>query len=291
MTRLMPVDHLSPSSLRRWQKCPEQWRRYYVLGEKNFPPSAQQHLGKSFHSSVEANHRQKIETRTDLPLDELQDRFVEAFNELPRNEVLWEDEKPDDMKDDGTKIVKVYAKQIAPTVQPILVEHSVDTPIDSFDDPDDLELPPMRTILDVVEDTGAIVDFKTTGKKPGEGTAASSDQLTAYANARRHETGEMPPSVRLEVLIRPSAKFQFGRHETVYGLRAPHQIEIWLRNVKAIASQMQHALRTGLFPYADSESWACAASQCAFFNSCPGGRARRTSFAPAQEGDINGRTG
>ena len=71
----MPVmDHISFSSLSMFLKCGEQFRRRYECNEI-IPPSASLARGTCGHKSLEANFRQKIETREDLFVPEDPDQL------------------------------------------------------------------------------------------------------------------------------------------------------------------------------------------------------------------------
>jgi hypothetical protein len=122
----LPVAHLSASSLTMAQRCPEQWRRRYVLGEKERPGAALV-LGGAFHSTQEHNYGQKIGSHEDVPTEEMLDYFNDLAwpSAVQRNggeeEIVW-DAKPDTERAKGGAMVSVYREQVAPRIQPIAVE-------------------------------------------------------------------------------------------------------------------------------------------------------------------------
>lgn len=122
-------SHLSPSSLKTYMRCREQWRRRYVLGEKERPGAALVWGGAHNFALVETNFAQKITTGEDLSTEDIKVAFAEGFDRRVEadggeREVQWGDEKPGELKDKGVALAAHYHTTISPTVQPIAVERS-----------------------------------------------------------------------------------------------------------------------------------------------------------------------
>lgn len=118
-------DHLSATQIGMWQRCREQYRRRYVLGEKERPGAALV-WGKADHKAHEHNFAQKIISGEDVPVAEVEEAFAASFDsEVDKlggaSEVVW-DEKPSDLKDAGVRLVGAYHRQVSPSVQPTAVE-------------------------------------------------------------------------------------------------------------------------------------------------------------------------
>lgn len=118
--------HLSASQLTLFARCPEQYRRVYVLGERR-PPAGALIFGSADHKAHELNFTQKIESGVDLPADDVKIAFAEAFDrEVDRaggeSEVEWENDKPGALKDQGVALVGHYLQKVSPRVQPLAVE-------------------------------------------------------------------------------------------------------------------------------------------------------------------------
>ena len=256
-------DHISPSQIGMWKKCPRQWAYAYIDGLR-LPPGGAQHLGSSFHKAAEAQNAQKVTTKTDLPVDELQDRYSEHFRSIPESEIKWEDESPTKVYDDGAALVGLFAVTAAPRTQPTHVEQRVTIPTDTL---------PIVCVMDVVTEDG-VRDYKTKGKAPSAGEADSSEQLTAYTAAHDFAFGHPPSKVVLDFFVRPSKTKPTGFHDSQESRRTAGQVSIWLDDAKAVVSQMAHAADTGLFPYAPGDSWACSKKFCGYFDICPGGAKR-----------------
>lgn len=157
--------HLSASQVSMFQRCPEQYRRRYVLGEKERPGAALV-WGSADHYAHEQNFTQKITSGTDIPAGEVQDAFAEGFDQaVDRNggesEVEWGDDKPGALKDAGAKLVAVYHETVSPSVQPVAVEEKFV-----------VELPgvpvPVLGYMDVRTELAA-VERKTAKQKPPGG--------------------------------------------------------------------------------------------------------------------------
>lgn len=123
---LLPLRHLSASSIDMAMRCPEQWRRRYMLGEKARPGSALI-VGGAFHGAQEFNYAQKIDSGEDVPTSEVVEFFHDAAwpDKLEEAggyaEVQW-DGKPDELRERGALMVAAYRDNVAPRVQPIAVE-------------------------------------------------------------------------------------------------------------------------------------------------------------------------
>lgn len=126
-------DHLSASQVSMFQRCQEQYRRRYVLGQKERPGAALV-WGSADHYAHEQNFRQKITSGEDITAADVQLAFAEGFDRaVDRNggesEVEWGDDKPGQLKDAGTRLVSVYHETVSPAVQPVAVEEKFEVEI------------------------------------------------------------------------------------------------------------------------------------------------------------------
>jgi hypothetical protein len=132
------LDHISASSVKMIARCPEQWRRRYVLGQKTAPAAALI-AGTADHAAIEKSMRQKITTHIDLPADEVVDEFFDRFESEVEFAGGWKEVEVksrgelvkgkvaktkvlDSLKVEGGKLVEAYHLDISPKVQPIAVE-------------------------------------------------------------------------------------------------------------------------------------------------------------------------
>lgn len=154
-------EHWSATQLQMLFRCPEQWRRRYVLGQKERPGAALIQGGAD-HRAHEHNFRQKITSEKDLPVGDVTDAFDQAWRDKideagGPSEVEWGSDDPNDLKDQAAKLVALYHHEASPLIQPVAVEEEF------F-----LNLPgvrlPVKGYLDLRVD-GAVIDRKTTKKR------------------------------------------------------------------------------------------------------------------------------
>ncbi len=143
LLKFFPREYVSASSLKMFVRCPEQWRRRYVLGHKS-PPNSNMLWGGADHRAVGFNYQQKIESERDLPVKEVKERFSYELDmgvEHAEGEIEWsgrdlEGKTPkqahDFILDRGANLVGAYQEQVAPITQPLTVEQEFLLPIDGL---------------------------------------------------------------------------------------------------------------------------------------------------------------
>jgi hypothetical protein len=246
--------HLSPSQLDMMSRCGEAYRRRYIEGER-IPPGIAMLSGTGVHAGAEVNFRQKIDTRVDLPADDIVDAAVDGFDKgiAGGYEVGPEDESPDAARDQVADLARLYADEIAPEYQPRFVEQSVRIELPGSHD--------MLGILDMADDAGRVVDLKTTGKSKSQAEADASPQLTFYAAAHKVLTGELASEVRLEVLV----KSKTPKRVLLASTRGPADFAALANRINVASS----AIAAGVFLPADPNSWMCSPKWCGFHATCP----------------------
>lgn len=153
-------DHLSATQLALFATCPEKFRRRYVLGERT-PAGAALVLGGAVGKTIELHLLDKIGGQDSAPIDEvfgqsLADKVDDA------GEVIWgPDESYNKTQATGLALVETWARDVAPAIQPVAVEHKVELRIPG--------LPiPIIGYVDIVEQARTI-ENKTAGRKPNRG--------------------------------------------------------------------------------------------------------------------------
>jgi PD-(D/E)XK nuclease superfamily len=156
--------HLSSTSLGMFRRCPRQFYKRYILGEKERPGEALV-IGSTFHESLEHNYLQKIESHEDLPLSEvieyLQDAAVPKVLEEAggADEIRWDvggdtTLAVDRMRSDSERITSAYHQTVLPRIQPVAVEQRFEWRPDGFP-------VPIIGYLDTITDDARTVDTKT----------------------------------------------------------------------------------------------------------------------------------
>ncbi len=176
LLKFFPREYVSASSLKMYVRCPEQWRRRYVLGHKA-PPNSNMLWGGADHRAVGANYEQKIQSEKDLPVKEVQERFATELDEgiaQADDEIEWagrdlEGKTPaqarDFILDRGANLVGMYQEQVAPTTFPLTVEQEFLLPIDGLGIPVKgyVDLTAFHGEVDVGADPPIVIERKTKG--------------------------------------------------------------------------------------------------------------------------------
>lgn len=267
--------HLSPTQIDLFTRCGEAYRRRYIEGEK-IPLGMALLKGKGFHAGAEHNMRQKIESHRDLPASDIVDAAVASFEaETTGGYSLSQDEVFRGAKiilgettDSLVQLAKVHAEQQAPDYQPIMVEQKVR-----------IELPGNRDLLgviDLADDKGRVVDFKTAGKSKSQSDADSSIQLTTYAAAYQVTTGEPPALVQLDTLVTGKKGV---KRQVLESSRGPADFTALANRINAVSA----AIDAGIFPPAPPGSWQCSAKWCGFHASCGYVNSERSALTEGDE--------
>jgi CRISPR/Cas system-associated exonuclease Cas4 (RecB family) len=174
-------SRLSPSSVNCFGDCSARWfyRKVLKLPETR---GAALGLGTAVHHALIENFRQKIETRVDLPAEDVRGLFVGALcDELDSGLKLLAGESADELKESGEVMVRVYMDQAAPQVQPAAVEEHVEGEIGGV---------PVHGYIDVRTIEGRVIDIKTAKRKPTGITPAHRLQAGTYVLLHPEASGE-----------------------------------------------------------------------------------------------------
>jgi PD-(D/E)XK nuclease superfamily len=120
------IHHLSASSLGMVLRCPRQFYRRYILGEKQRPGESIV-IGSFFHETLDWNYKTKIESHIDQPLADaiqyLGDVAVPSVLEQEGGEenILW-DTDLNTAHADSERVMTAYYKTVVPRIQPVGTE-------------------------------------------------------------------------------------------------------------------------------------------------------------------------
>lgn len=254
--------HLSPSQMEMYCKCGEQYRRRYIEREK-IPPGVSAHRGRGMHAGAQVNFRQKQDSHRDLPIKDIVDASVAAFEaEVAKDGFSMTAEEQArganalvaEAKDDTARFAEFHGRNQAPDYQPIVVEKRVRIvlPNASHD---------LLGVLDLMDSHKRIVDFKTGARRKPEGEADASVQLTTYAAAAA--VYGMPASeVRLDIMV--GQKRQMVR-QIQSSTRGPTDFVALSNRINMVLA----GIGAGIFPPATPGSWWCSPKWCGYWRSCP----------------------
>lgn len=261
--------HLSASSLDMFCRCPESWRRRY-LDNQRLPPVIPMAKGKAFHAGASLNMEQKIVSRSDLPVADIVAGSVASFEAEIADVENTTDKEVGSAKDSLVSLATAHAYMQALHYQPDKVEEPFRITLDACTH----DLLGFIDMIGVVDGETAIVDWKTTGKKPSWDTVHDSVQLTAYAAANMDLATDGELAVRLDVLVdRQKAK---GVNRYVFeSSRDAGDITALAHRVDMVAK----AITAGIFPPAVPGSWWCSPGWCGYWDTCPYVNSERRSKA------------
>ena len=221
------IHHLSASSIGMLFRCPRQFERRYLHGEKERPGEAIV-VGSFFHETLDFNYKQKVTSHEDRPLSVLTEFFYDQAVPavLEENggveEIRW-DTSLDTARSDAHRILTAYSHVVMPRIQPIGTEFKFD--IDVPDVP-----VPIIGYVDVWEDKRT-VDTKTgknsvTKVKPswalqGRLYGWATGRPTEYHSISRAKTPKITTALESEAMVVPvPSEQQAGQMTHLFRLAA-----------------------------------------------------------------------
>ena len=226
-----------------YKRCPRSWEFRYIKNLK-IPPSGAIVMGSAYHTAIATNFKNKMVTSNDFSEAELTDAFDTSWNKELQNEINWQDEKPDLLKDQSYKLILEYRKWIAPKVFPIAVEQTI------FETIDDKVI--FQGIVDL-ETEKEIIDHKVKGKMITQSDADKDYQVLSYCFLRKK------PDFSFHVAI----KKKFPEVQIVSVHKNANQINWWIESVKQIVSQIE----SGNFP-PNNDHFLCSPRWCGYYSLC-----------------------
>lgn len=243
---MVELDHVSHSQITMWLRCPRSWEFRYVKGLKT-PPSGALILGHSYHKALEVNYSQKVETGEDLSLTHVLDAFSDAWSDrmVKESEILWEGRRPGAMKDQGIDIVNRYHTEVAPTIQPVVVEGWYEKIISGTK---------FVGSVDLVDDQDERIDHKTAAQAYNQGDVDKDLQASAHAFALAR------PGVHA---FHVAVKTKIPRIQIIKTTRTTDDILWWLDLARAVITSM----KTGIAP-PNPIGWHCSPRFCGYYSMC-----------------------
>ena len=243
---------LRQSQINTFLKCSRQWYYRYALGIVS-PPGAAMSFGSSAHRAVETNYKQKIDTGVDLPAADVVEIFREDFRGREKETAWAPGEDPGALADLGVKAVGLYQIEVAPTVQPLMVEKEFES---TFSNTPLI----LQGRIDLVDDNDVLRDMKTTGKSPSAGEADRSLQLSLYGVGYKAISGEYPKGYQLDHIVKTKTPKIVCNRTT--------RTEADIARALAVVGLVDRAITSGIFPPADPNHWVCSEKWCGYWNRC-----------------------
>lgn len=246
------IPEYHQSSIGQFQKCPRQYM-YRHLMNLILPPKAALTLGSAIDIGSTKNYQQKIETKKDLPTQDVLDIYSSEFDKRTP-ETDWDGEDSGKQKDLGAKMLKVFHETAAPNIQPTLVQDAfrIETSAGYA----------LGGTMDLVDEKEFIRDTKTSKAAYSEDAVSGSIQATMYDFAYQTKTGKKPAGFVFDVIT----KHKDPRYQEVKGQVSKTQTEIMFESINIMHSQ----IKRGEFQYAPEGAWWCSKDWCGYWNLCKG---------------------
>jgi len=264
MTSFVPLGHepapwpedlpprLSATQITMLERCPEQYRQRYILGNKEAPGAALI-LGKADTNAVAAHLTKYMHDEVGLTHNEIAERFAVEYDQAVDEaggltEIKWRNDGPVALagakamagkdKDTGTKLVTLYRKMVAPQYQHELEgveqEITIENPAWQV---------PIIGYLDV-ETSQDIIERKTAGRKN------SSPQGAWIMQARIYQLA-IPKPLWWHQSVKAKEPFVVGNDPE---MMSPVDNLMRVRTVRTV--QMAQANLVNLYStYGPDESW------------------------------------
>lgn len=254
--------HLSPSRLKDYFSCGEYYRRRHVEQE-HAPPGWYALRGTGMHEAAKYGFRAKMRGEQLPTPEQFADLAVAAAEaRLERDGMAAEEgEDVDSLKASTAQVATAFARQTLICWDPILVEEEIRLTVPGCQHD-------LYGIVDLVDRSLMVPDFKSKKATPSEAEARSDLGLTYYVAAttvwarQQGIEGERLGQAALDVIVTPKVKAPYRR--LVETVRTSDDFRaLWART-----TFVSEALAKGNFPPADPSSWRCSAKYCPFFASC-----------------------
>jgi hypothetical protein len=214
------------------------------------PPSGAMSQGSSFHTAVEHNYRQKVESHRDIG-GEILDVFSTDFDERKHETAWYDGEEPGAFKDQGIGLLNEYHLAIAPNVQPSSVEVEFEILFEN-------KTWTFKGRVDLVDDADILIETKTIGRTPGKPEAAHRGQVESYVTGFR-STGEKESSARIDYAVKNKKPKMVSYPFVVQDA----QIEFFLAQVARVATMIEAEM---FIP--NRNQYLCSHRFCGFANRC-----------------------
>jgi len=260
------ITAIHQSILNMFLKCGEQGRRRYIENEI-IPPGIAALRGTGTHKGAEINHKQKIETHTDLPLSDIKDATRDAYVHKAKKDGIYLPKELVSQKNtilnigliDALRCTECYHKDIAPNIQPVAAEERIE-PIEIG-----LELP-LSIKIDYWQQNHKLGDLKTAGMKWQKDRITQEIQPVLYSLGYLI-TYKKNPTFRYDITIA-----RHGKDGNATSIEADHQeMTATNQDYSALYAKMEaliEMLKTGIFPPSNQNNWWCDPKWCGFWYTC-----------------------
>lgn len=245
--------HLSHSQITTMLKCPKQYEFKYIKKLQR-PVGPALIRGSAYHSAIEANFRHKLRTGMDLDIEIVLQAYDTAWNKkLAETEIDWQGESPGEVKDVGATLLTGYLGSYAALIVPAEIEKVFE-----------IELPglpyTLKGVIDLITNTGIVVDHKTAGKSWGENDAHTDLQPHAYAAAILTD----PTIEVMNFEFHVAVPLKSGPKVQILGTTRNRSHVEWYRQ---LCCDIVRLIESGIYP-PNPTGWWCGPKWCPFYDIC-----------------------
>lgn len=257
-------NYLSMSQVNKYLGCGEAYRQHYIEGKKS-PPNVVMIKGSAFHKAAEMNNLQKIQTKTDLSVEELQDIASDDLDKRFEGPLNYKDEE----LSSGIDKVKGQAKDQLMTAIPIYHESSKDVMPIATEQEYNIQIPgidkPLKAIIDCITDDGRVIDYKVTSRAKTQEMTDSDLQLSAYSLIYRATYGHFPKLQFHNFILKSTKKYG---DQTEFNLVETHHDETTINPLINTLMAVEKSINQGIFLPAPAGSWQCSPNACPYYKQC-----------------------
>jgi len=208
-------------------------------------------LGQSYHRALEFA---RTTDGTELSVAEIRQVANDAWSmAIAGEEIAWDGEEPEELRDQAATLAALYWEQIAPEVKPEAVEVSFEIEVPEVD-------VPFIGVIDLI-DRETLVDHKTANRAWSQTRADKDLQATGYCYAHWRMTGELPSGFRFDIALKSGKP----RIMQLLTSRTEQQLLRYERLLQAAWGQIQ----AGVF-VPNPTAWNCSEKHCPFWHECMG---------------------
>ena len=197
------TKHRSVSQINTYTTCPRKYKFSYVDEDiKIMRGSSAMSLGSAIHKAQEFNYKQKIKTKKDLSVDEINSHMLEFLVNEFKNHAenpgyfklrYGKQETGESIMAKASDMLEVLYNEIMVNTMPLFVEMPITLNIMGQE---------FLQFIDLIDTDYMIRDLKTSASVYTEGHINRSSQLTGYALGFRTKFGRKEKGVQYDVITK-----------------------------------------------------------------------------------------
>ena len=247
--------HLSKTKINLFRRCPYAFYCRYILNLK-IPPASAMFLGRCFDDAINFNYIHKIEKGKDEKVSAVKDYFNDSFK-AGKDEVQFEpDEKPAELKDKGILTTDCFHRNICTKVKPKQVQIADEITFKNVKYT-------MKVVVDLLTQSGIIVDNKYTGKTWVEGKEHGELDPVIYSIWYQQKFGKPAEGFRFDIGIGTKTPKTDQREVFV----TAENIAGFLKYLAVINDEIEHSMVRGLF-LPRTDNFLCSKRRCGYHLKC-----------------------